>query len=231
MSSAGERLKEIHARIATAASRAGRDPADVTLLAVSKTFPAEAISELFAAGQKSFAESRQQEADGKLPLAPAGIDWHFIGHLQRNKVRKVLESFGTLHGIDSLRLAQHVSSVAGELGMCPAIYLQVNIAAEPSKYGFSPDELRSSIAELAQLPNVTIRGLMGIPPEEESPEAARRWFAALRGLRDELKGLAGAELADLSMGMSGDFEIAIEEGASIVRVGSALFGNRTYQPS
>lgn len=219
---------EIRTRIANAAIRAGRDPADIDLLAVSKTFPAEAIAELFAAGQTCFAESRQQEAETKLPRVPDGIDWHFIGHLQRNKVRKVLEFFGTLHGIDSLRLAEQVSGVATELGLRPAIFLQVNIAAEPSKYGFSADELRSCIAQIVQLPNVQVRGLMGIPPEEKSPADARRWFAALRNLRDELNGQSAAELPGLSMGMSGDFEIAIEEGSTIVRVGSALFGTRIY---
>jgi len=231
MADSSTRLEEIRSRIARAAIRAGRSPADIVLLAVSKTFPPEAIAELFAAGQASFAESRQQEADAKLPMLHSGIDWHFIGHLQRNKVRKVLESFATLHSIDSLRLATHVSAVAGDLGLRPAIYLQVNIAAEASKHGFSPDELRGTINELTQLPNLLVRGLMAIPPDEESPEDARRWFAALRLLRDELKAQSGAELADLSMGMSGDFEIAIEEGATIVRVGSALFGNRSYHDS
>jgi pyridoxal phosphate enzyme (YggS family) len=231
MADAAKRLEDIRARIAMAAVRAGRDPSDIVLLAVSKTFPAEAIAELFALGHRSFAESRQQEADAKLPSVPPGIDWHFIGHLQRNKVRKVLESFGTLHGIDSLRLAQHVSTVASELGLRPDLYLEVNIAGEPSKHGFAPDDLRAAIAELVELPNIRIRGLMGIPPEEESPEAARRWFAALRELRDELTLRSGAELGGLSMGMSGDFEIAIEEGSTIVRVGSALFGRRSYQES
>jgi len=231
MADAAQRLEDIRARIATAAVRAGRDPSDIVLLAVSKTIPAEAIAELFALGQPSFAESRQQEADAKLPSVPSGIDWHFIGHLQRNKVRKVLESFGTLHGIDSLRLAQHVSSVAGELGLRPDLYLEVNLAAEPSKHGFDPDVLRAAIVELAQLPNIQIRGLMGIPPEEKSPEAARRWFADLRKLRDDLALQSGAALAGLSMGMSGDFQIAIEEGSTIVRIGSALFGKRSYQES
>jgi pyridoxal phosphate enzyme (YggS family) len=228
MARASERLAEIRQRIAAAALRAGRDPAAIELLAVSKTFPAEAVAELFAAGQRSFAESRQQEAEGKLALVPGGIDWHFIGHLQRNKVRKVLEGFRTLHSVDSLRLAEHVEAVARDLGVRPDIYLQVNIAGEPSKHGFSPAQLREVIEPLKQLTQVRIAGLMAIPPEEENPEDARRWFAALRGLRDELAGGAGIDLPGLSMGMSGDFEIAIEEGSTVVRVGSAIFGGRSY---
>jgi pyridoxal phosphate enzyme (YggS family) len=228
MARASERLAGIRQRIAAAALRAGRDPAAIELLAVSKTFPAEAVAELFAAGQRSFAESRQQEAEGKLALVPGGIDWHFIGHLQRNKVRKVLEAFRTLHSVDSLRLAEHVEAVARDLGVRPDIYLQVNIAGEPSKHGFAPAELRDAIKPLKQLTQVRIAGLMAIPPEEEDPEHARRWFAALRDLRDELAGAAGIDLPGLSMGMSGDFEIAIEEGATVVRVGSAIFGERSY---
>lgn len=228
MSAAAERLAQIRQRIASATSRVGRPADSVTLLAVSKTFPAEAVAELFAAGQTHFAESRQQEAEGKLAALPAGIAWHFIGHLQRNKVRKVLAGFPTIHSVDSLRLAEHISLVAGELGVSPGIFLQVNIAAEPSKHGFTAEELRGSLAALLRLPNLRVLGLMAIPPEEDHPDEARRWFAAVRQLRDELSAASGHPLSELSMGMSGDFETAIEEGATIVRVGSALFGARAY---
>jgi PLP dependent protein len=231
MPNASEKLNAIRQRLCAAAAAVGRDPAGISLLAVSKTFPAEAVLELFDAGQRSFAESRQQEAETKLPLLPADIDWHFIGHLQRNKVRKVLESFATLHSVDSLRLARHIDSVAAELAIRPRLYLQVNIAAEPSKHGFAPQQLLAELPELAQLPHIEILGLMAIPPDEDHPEASRPWFAAMRTLRDHAQQQSPLKLPGLSMGMSGDFEIAIQEGATIVRVGSAIFGDRHYPPA
>jgi len=224
MSDLAERLAALRGRIAAACAAAGRDPAGVELMAVSKTFPVSAIREAYDAGQRVFGESRQQEAALKIPVLPADIGWHFIGGLQRNKVRKVLADFACVHSIDSLRLAEQVDRIAGELGKRPAVYLEVNVAAEESKGGFSEDELFAAAERLPGLRHLELRGLMAIPPEGEG----RRWFARTRELRDRLEGLSGLRLPGLSMGMSADFEDAVLEGSTIVRVGSALFGNRNY---
>lgn len=226
MTEIAERLAGIHSRIREACAAAGRPAAEVLLLAVSKTFPAAAVKEAYEAGQLDFGESRQQEASPKIASLPAAIRWHFIGGLQRNKARKVLEEFGTIHSVDSLRLAGHLDRIAGETGKHPDIYLEVNVAGEPSKAGFSPGELLENAAALTGLRALRIQGLMSIPPDD--PGEARRWFAATRALRDELRARTGLSLPGLSMGMSGDFEQAILEGSTVVRVGSAIFGSRPY---
>lgn len=220
------RLAALRGRIDDACRRAGRDPAEVALLAVSKTFPAEAVREAYEAGQRCFGESRQQEAAPKIEALPADIEWHFIGGLQRNKARKVVTAFPVIHSVDSLRLAEALDRVAGEEGKRPSVFLEVNIAGEASKGGFSPAELPSVATALAGFANLEIQGLMAIPPDD--PAAARRWFAAVRGLRDRLRQESGLPLPGLSMGMSADFEDAVLEGSTIVRVGSALFGHRPY---
>jgi pyridoxal phosphate enzyme (YggS family) len=219
-----ERLAALRQRIDAAAMSAGRMPGEVQLLAVSKTFAAEDVAEAYAAGQRLFGESRQQEAAPKIAALPPDIEWHFIGGLQRNKARKVLADFACIHSVDSLRLAEHLDRIAGEDGKRPQVYLEVNVAGEESKGGFSPEEVIAASASLAGLHNLEILGLMAIPPEGDS----RRWFAATRELRDQLRSSTGLALPGLSMGMSGDFEDAIAEGATIVRVGSALFGHRSY---
>ncbi|WP_367870159.1 YggS family pyridoxal phosphate-dependent enzyme [Luteolibacter sp. Populi] len=224
MAELAERLAAIRERIAAACAAAGRSGAEVELLAVSKTFPMEAVAEACEAGQRVFGESRQQEAAPKIAGLPRDLEWHFIGSLQRNKVRKVLADFACIHSVDSLRLAESLDRVAGEEGKRPPVYLEVNIAGEESKGGFSPAGLIVAAEQLPRLANLEIRGLMAIPPEGES----RRWFAATRELRDRLQAASGLPLPGLSMGMSGDFEDAIAEGATIVRVGSALFGHRDY---
>jgi len=221
-------------RVAMAAARSGRGADDCELLVVSKTWPAEKVAEVVAAGHHSFGENKVQEAEGKIPqlteLSELASDlrWHLIGHLQRNKVRKALPLFGTLHGIDSLKLARYTSNIAVELGLKPDIYLQVNLAVEGSKDGFSPDDLRADLDTLLSFEGVNVLGLMCIPPAAATPEDARPWFVLLRELRDELETQSGRSLPGLSMGMSGDFEVAIEEGSTIVRVGSAIFGSRNY---
>lgn len=219
-----ERLAELRQRIGAAALSAGRASSEVELLAVSKTFGAEDVAEAYAAGQRLFGESRQQEAAPKVAALPADIEWHFIGGLQRNKARKVLADFPCIHSVDSLRLAEHLDRVAGEEGKRPRIYLEANVAGEESKGGFSPAELLASADALAAFKNLDVFGVMSIPPEGDS----RRWFATTRELRDRLRGASGLALPGLSMGMSGDFEDAIAEGSTIVRVGSALFGHRSY---
>ena len=185
--------------------------------------------EAVAAGQLHFGESRWQEAEQKIPLLPQRLHWHFIGRLQRNKVRKVLGHFEVIHAIDSLRLAQAVDLTAAELGMTPRVFLQVNVGGEASKGGFEPSELEAEMEALLGLPHLEVVGLMTIPPAEETAALARPWFVQLRELRDRLESRFGIRLPGLSMGMSGDFEVAIEEGATHVRVGSSIFGKRAYR--
>ena len=221
-----ERLGRIRQRMERAAERAGRTPADAGLVAVSKTFPAEAVAAAFDAGQLDFGESRQQEAVGKIAALPRELRWHFIGKLQRNKVRKILEHFRWIHSVDSLRLAESIERVAGEMGAKPEILLEVNLAGEASKGGLSPEEIRDVTKAVGTFSNISLRGLMAIPPAVDDPERSRPFFRQLRELRDRLQDDLGVALPQLSMGMSHDFEIAIEEGATMVRVGSAIFGER-----
>ena len=219
-------LGSLLGRIRAAAGRAGRDPASVRLLAVSKTHPAESVREAFEAGQRAFGESRVQEADSKIALLPSSIEWHFIGHLQTNKIRRALPHFRLFHGVDNPGLAGQMDRIAGECGAFPRVLLEVNVSGEGTKFGFAPDALKAGIASLLALPRVQIAGLMTMAPYSDDPEAARPFFAALRKLRDEIEQQTGTPLPELSMGMSGDFEAAIAEGSTIVRVGSALFGER-----
>ncbi|MEP4077472.1 YggS family pyridoxal phosphate-dependent enzyme [Haloferula sp.] len=226
MAGVAEKLGVVRERMAAACRTAGRSADEVRLLAVSKTFPTPPILEAFEAGQVEFGESRQQEAVEKIGQLPDEIRWHFIGKLQRNKVRKVIADFGCIHGIDSLKLAGHVDRIAGEEGVCPDVFLEVNLAGEENKGGFRVDELRGCISALGELSHITILGLMVIPPAVGEAEQARPWFMKARELRNELRQECGLELPELSMGMSSDFEVAIEEGSTIVRVGSAIFGGR-----
>ena len=221
MSTVASRLTEIRSQIAAAANAAGRDPKSVQLCAVSKTFPASAVQEAMDAGQTIFGESRAQEAVQKIPQLPPA-HWHFIGHLQSNKVRKVLPLVELIHSVDSADLARDISRIAGDLGLKRRVLLQVNVASDDAKFGFTADGVRAMLPELLTLTGIEICGLMTIPFLEEDP---RPHFAALRRLRDELA-TNMHPLPELSMGMSGDFPAAIAEGATIVRVGSAIFGGR-----
>lgn len=229
MSGIGANLREIRERLGRACVRTGRDVSSVHLVAVSKTFPASDILEAIDAGQRCFGESKLQEAGPKIAELPAGLEWHFIGRVQRNKVRKILPLFGCVHAVDSLKLAVYMDGVAKDLGLRPEIFLQIDQAGEETKGGFSPPGLREAMTGLAGLSNLRIAGLMSIPPAAENPEDSRPWFRGLRELRDDLCTEFPLELPSLSMGMSGDFEIAVEEGATHVRVGSSIFGNRTYK--
>lgn len=224
-----ENLIEVRERIASACERAGRAPGSVELIAVSKTFPADVVREAVEAGHEVFGESRIQEALPKIDVLPGALHWHFIGRVQRNKVRKILAAFEVVHAVDSLRLACYVDEVSKELGIFPKVFLQVNVAGEASKGGFEPDILRAEWQELLALERMEILGLMCIPPVGPDAESARPWFKALRGLSDELECSSGVPVPFLSMGMSGDFEVAIEEGATHVRVGSSIFGKRAYR--
>jgi pyridoxal phosphate enzyme (YggS family) len=229
MSGIAENLCEIREKIAAACMRVGRNIGSVELIAVSKTFAAEDIVSAIDAGQRVFGESRQQEAAPKIQQLPAGLEWHFIGRVQSNKVRKILPLFGFVHAVDSLDLAEIMDRIAGELGLRPKVFLQVNLATEQSKGGFGEAELRNSMDRFAGLKYVNPVGLMTIPPAADDAEDSRHWFKKLRQLRDELTEDHDLALPYLSMGMSGDFEIAIEEGATHVRVGSAIFGKREYK--
>ena len=222
MSTVAHRLADIRQQIAEAARAAGRDPDCVQLCAVSKTFPAEIICEAIAAGQMLFGESRAQEAIVKIPQLPPAR-WHFIGHLQSNKVRKILPLVEMVHSVDSVALAQAISRIATELGVRPGGLLQVYVAGDDAKCGFTVRGVTSAMPELLKLSGIDIRGLMTIPPLTENPSESRPHFAALRVLRDQLATTAGHSLPELSMGMSGDFREAIAEGATIVRIGSSLF--------
>ena len=223
------RLSEIRRKIETACARSSRNHELVNLIAVSKTFPAESVREAIESGQMHFGESKLQEAESKIAQLPGSAHWHFIGRVQRNKLRKILQNFEVVHAIDSLKLASSVNETAKELGIFPKIFLQVNIGDEISKGGYGLELLHSDMESLLALERLEILGLMCIPPAGPDAEAARPWFAALRNLRDSLELAFDVRLPFLSMGMSGDFEIAIEEGATHVRVGSAIFGKRTYQ--
>ncbi len=224
-----DQLAEIRAAIAAAERRAGRPAGSVQLLAVSKTFPVEDIMQAYNDGQRDFGENRLQEAMGKMPAMPADCTWHLIGPLQRNKVRKALEQgFSLIEAVDSLTLAECISRIAGELGTTARILLEVNVDAEDSKHGFTPQGLVEDWAALTALPHLDIRGLMCIPAPTEDPEGARPAFASLRALAERLRAQGPLPLPELSMGMSHDFPVAVEEGATIVRVGSAIFGKRTY---
>ncbi|MEY3394048.1 MAG: hypothetical protein RL346_284 [Verrucomicrobiota bacterium] len=226
MSGIAENLERVCANIAAACARSCSEVSSVRLIAISKTVQVHDIATAVGAGQRVFGESRQQEAVLKIAELPAGLEWHFIGRVQRNKVRKILPWFEFVHAVDSLDLAESIDRIAGELGLSPKIFLQVNQAGEESKGGFRESVLRDAMPGLLRLNHARIVGLMAIPPATEEPEESRHWFAELRRLRDEVVEDHGMSLPFLSMGMSGDYGIAIEEGATHVRVGSAIFGKR-----
>jgi len=226
MSSIADHLDTIHAKIAAACAKSGRDIAKVELLAVSKTFPPEVIREAADAGQSLFGENRVQEALAKIPQLPSHLRWHLIGPLQSNKVRKILPHIEAIHSVGNLEIAQDINRIAAELGLRPQVYLEINLAEESTKHGFTIKDLPAQIEILWALDRLEIQGLMCIPPFDPEPEKSRRYFSQLRELRDRLEGGAKGTLPALSMGMSHDYTVAIEEGATIVRVGSAIFGGR-----
>jgi len=219
-------LAQVRGRVAEAAKKSGRAVDQVELVAVSKTHPAEKVQAAVDAGHSLFGESRVQEARAKIPLLPSRVRWHFIGHLQKNKIRHGLPLFELFHGIDSLALCHDMERIAAEEGAHPRILLEVNLAGEASKHGFSPETLRRDFEAILSLGRLTVEGLMIIPPLAPEPEASRQYFVGLRDLRDQLETEFQVRLPQLSMGMSDDFPVAIEEGATMVRVGTAIFGRR-----
>ena len=223
------RLDSDRERIANAARRAGRDPASIRLVAVSKTFSAEHIRAAAAAGQRDFAENKVQEALPKMDHTPElDATWHFVGHLQSNKARKAAQRFDVIHSIDSADLALRIEDAAREAGRTVKLLIQVDLAGEATKHGAQADAVSAIVAAATACSSARVVGLMLLPPAVEEPENARPFFKALTALRDGLVA-GGADprmLAELSMGMSHDFEVAIEEGATMVRVGAAIFGAR-----
>jgi pyridoxal phosphate enzyme (YggS family) len=227
-----DRLTEVRSRIAAAARSAGRDPSSVRLIAVSKTVPLSLIREASAAGQRDFGENRVQEGLQKINTsADLEIRWHLLGHLQTNKARKAGAAFATIQSVDSVELLQKLDQAAGETGTRPELLIQVDLAGEATKFGAAPTEVPRLFDAAGRLQAARVVGLMTLPPLPDTPEDARPWFRKLRGLRDEwlASGVTPSMLRELSMGMSGDFEVAIEEGATMVRVGTAIFGSRHAQ--
>ena len=221
-----ENLRVVRAAIAESERISGRPSGSVEVVAVSKTHPAEVIREAVDAGQFLFGENRVQEAKAKIPDLPAKLRWHLIGHLQSNKIRQALPLFEMIHGIDSIELLDDIQRIAGELGLFPRVLLQVNVAGESSKFGFAPEQLLSQVERILRVKRVQIEGLMTIPPLAANPENSRKYFVALRQIRDRLEQEFRFPLPNLSMGMSGDYRVAVEEGATLVRVGTAIFGER-----
>jgi len=226
MNSVSQNLERVREQSAHAAAKAGRIVEDVELVAITKTHPAEKARAAIEAGQTLFGDSRVQEARAKIPELPSNLRWHFVGHLQKNKIRHALPLFEMIHSVHSLSLAQDINRVANEEGLHPRVLLEVNMAGEGSKVGFSSERLRDEMEELLALPRLSILGLMTIPPLAEEAEESRKYFVQLRELRDRLQTEFRVDLAQLSMGMTQDFPVAIEEGATLVRVGTAIFGER-----
>jgi PLP dependent protein len=218
-----DNLEMIRGRIAVACERVGRDPGSVTLVAVSKGQPPARVEALAALGQRVFGENRVQEAREKIPLCPARLSWHMIGHLQTNKCRDAVQGFELIESVDSLRLAVELDRWAQRLDRRVSVLLEVNVAGEATKFGYAPAGLAADLGKLLALRNLEVQGLMAMAPWSPDPERARPVFRRLCELRAECEDSGGCALPHLSMGMSGDFEVAIEEGATVVRIGTALF--------
>lgn len=219
-------LESIRQQIAAACERAGRAPESVTLLAVTKSQPPDLVAEAAKLGLTLFGENKVQEAKAKIPLCPGRLRWHMIGHLQSNKCRDAVELFELIQSVDSLSLAEELNKRAQQAAKTVPILLEVNIVGEASKFGYKSEQLLLDLNKLNGLPRLEIHGLMTVPPYSPVPEKVRPVFRRLRELREQCQQALGAPLPHLSMGMSGDFEVAIEEGATIVRVGTAIFGER-----
>lgn len=212
-------------RIKLAAERANRDAGAIKLIAVTKTVDVRRIKEAIAAGVTIIGESRVQEAREKFREIANVVEWHLIGHLQTNKVKYIFDIFSLIHSVDSLPLAEEIHKRAEDRGLKTDILIEVNLSGEKSKFGIPTEKAAGLVKDISRLKNINIKGLMTIPPFSESPEDSRKYFRMLRGLRDEIQ-RDGIEMKWLSMGMSNDFEVAVEEGATMVRVGSAIFGER-----
>ena len=221
-----DNLEKVQQRIRAACWRAGRDPDSVTLLAVTKTQPPEIVKAAAELGLLLFGENKVQEAKAKIPLCPGKLRWHFIGHLQSNKCRDAVELFKMIQSVDSLSLAQEINKRAEQAARTMPVLMEVNVAGEASKFGYQPEQLLAELKELNALPRIEIHGLMTVPPWSAEAEKARPHFRRLHEIKAQCWQILGAPLPHLSIGISGDFEIAIEEGATMVRIGTELFGPR-----
>ncbi len=220
-------IERVEARMEAACRRSGRSRSDVKLVAVSKTFPVETVAKAYAAGLRVFGENRPQELKNKVLALPDDIEWHFIGHLQTNKIKYVAGKAQLIHSVDSMHLARALSDFAQTKNIKPEVLVQVNTSAEASKHGFEPDEAPERFLEISELPGLQVKGLMAMAPFTDEETRVRSAFRKLKAIQTAVLRQAPAALcAELSMGMSGDFEIAIEEGSTIIRVGTALFGSR-----
>lgn len=226
MAGISDRLTQVTDRMAQACARVGRDAGSVSLVTVTKTFGPDRVCDAADAGIRIMGENRVQEAKQKIPMCPGHLEWHMIGHLQSNKVKDTVRLFSMIHSIDSEKLLNTVNDACGAIGKTMPVCLEVNVSAESSKYGMNPDDVVGVLSSSQGLMNVDIIGLMTIPPFTEDANGARPYFRKLRLLRDECRADTGFELPELSMGMSHDFEVAIEEGATWIRLGSILFGAR-----
>jgi pyridoxal phosphate enzyme (YggS family) len=223
-----ENLLTVKARIDDAATRAGRDPAQITLIAVSKTVEIERIREAISEGMTVFGENYVQEARTKIEeIGRRGVQWHFIGHLQTNKAKYAVRLFDLIHAVDSIKVAKELDKRGAAAGKVMDCLIEVNISQEESKFGITSEYTRTLAQEMTKLKNISLKGLMTMPPYFDDPEPARPYFIALRTLQETIA-QDGIPLPELSMGMSTDFEVAIEEGATMVRVGRAIFGERNY---
>lgn len=225
-----ENLKLVEDRISRACVRSGRNREEVTLIAVSKTKPVEMMEEAMKSGIRVFGENKVQEILKKEPELPNDIDWHLIGHLQRNKVRQITGKVAMIHSVDSLRLAEQIQKEYEKQELTARILIEVNVAGEESKFGLMPEETEDVIREIAKMPNIEVCGLMTIAPFVDNPEDNRIHFRNLRKLLVDInaKNIDNVSMRELSMGMTGDYEVAIEEGATFVRVGTGIFGSRQY---
>lgn len=223
-------LKEVEAKIEAACKRAGRDRSEVTLIAVSKTKPVEMLEEAYETGIREFGENKVQEMMDKYEVMPKDIHWHMIGHLQRNKVKYLMGKAALIHSVDSLRLAEEISAQSVKHEVTTDILIEVNIAGEETKFGTDREDAIALVEAAAKLPNIHICGLMTIAPFVENPEDNRKYFQQIRQLSVDIKekNIDNVDMRILSMGMTGDYEVAIEEGATMVRVGTGIFGARNY---
>ena len=225
-----ENLEEVEARITRACERSGRERSAVTLISVSKTKPAEMLQEAYDAGSRDFGENKPQEIREKYPQLPTDIRWHMIGHLQRNKIKYIIDKVCMIHSVDSIRLAEAIDEEAKKHGIVMPVLIEVNVAEEESKFGVHLDEVESLIRQISELSNIQVQGLMTIAPFTENAEDNRIYFRKLRNLYVDIKdkNIDNVNMCNLSMGMTGDYEVAVEEGATMVRVGTGIFGARSY---
>ena len=223
-------LKAVEERICAACARAGRDRSDVTLIAVSKTKPVPMLQSVYDEGIREFGENKPQEIKDKYPQLPEDIHWHMIGHLQRNKIKYIIDKVCMIHSVDSVSLAEAISQEAAKRNLVMPVLVEVNVAKEDTKFGIMPEETEDFIRSISTLPNIRVEGLMTIAPFTEDAEENRVHFAALKKLFVDIKdkSIDNVNMCSLSMGMTGDYEVAIEEGATMVRVGTGIFGERLY---